>query len=1707
MLELHRTAFHEPLESLIPSRCIARTALFHRSDDGSVGYARRSLVIHLIACVILALAMLPLRVTAEVWVGYAGNEIGPHPAPNEVAQEDAASGPNLNLPVCYWDESSGWADVDTNTQRKFAFYGLTQASDGSCYSSLISTGYRCKDGSNPEQAPWAQDPSNGCGVGPPGTEANETKNAGDPCTEKVCNPIHVGTGNKYQREQDYRGTGAFPLQLDRYYNSVAGVEVRNIGEQWRHTYDRTVVLNVDIATVNRADGKALQFKDIGGNWFGDPDVAARLKRLTDGGGNPTGWQYIDVNDATETYDNDGKLLSIASRSGFTQTLAYDASNRLEQVAGPFGRTLTFTYDGNDRIASMTDPAGAVYQYAYDGQGRLTSVIYPDETPGTQADNPTRIYHYENGIYPNALTGITDENGKRYVTWGYDAQGRTASSTHADGADDMSLTYNGDGTTTLIDALGTSRTFAFDISHGRVRVANVTGGPCGTGCSVYFEDQTYDLNGFPSSRTNFNGTVTNFIHDARGLETSRTEAVGTAEERTITTRWDAVFRLPILVTEPGKTTAFTYDAQGRLLTRIETDTVSGSTRTVKNTYNGQGLLATRDGPRTDVSDVTIFTYDAQGNLTATTNALGQTTRITAHDAHGRPLTLEDANGAISTLSYDARGRLISRDVVGSLTSFEYDGVGNVSKTILPDGSFLLTEYDDAHRLVAIEDNLGNRTEFTLDAAGNRTAETVRDPSSTITRTRSRVYDALNRLIQDIGGGGQETNFEYDVQGNQTAVIDGNDSRTESEYDVLNRLAKSIDPDLGETTFGYDARDNLVSATDAEGLTTTYTYDGLDNLVTQSSPDTGVTQYTYDNAGNRVTQTDARGVLAQYAYDELNRLTSIRYPSAEIDITFSYDWGTNGIGRLTGMTDESGSTGFAYDNRGNLTSETRIIDGVAYTTRYTYDLADRILSITYPSGHEVAYGRDTLGRVASVDVDVGPAVDSIVSAINYLPFGPMKGLTFGNGLVMSRTFDLDYRLATQVAGSVQDFTLAYDAANNITAITNGLDPARSQSFVYDTLDRLAQADGVYGTKDYTYDGIGNRTTFSDAAGLDTYYYGATSHHLEAIAGPGATTFTYDAAGNTVAKGALTFAYDDTNRMNEALVSGVVVGEYVYNGKGERVKKTAGGTTTVFTYDAQGQLIAESDTDGTVKKEYLYLAGQPIAVLVPEVGSSQPAAIIDPVPNATLTSDTVTFNWNSVPGATLYELKVGYGAGASEVFAATFDSSTISATVSGIPLAGGTIHVQLATNFGTHWASRQYGYGTADVLAPAEISDPVPGATLETDTATFVWGAVPGAIEYSFKASTAAGGHVHSLEVVDATTTSMAVTGIPTTGDPLHVELGTNFGTGFKRREYTYGTGNIIILQVGGTNTGQYGHNYGSSEHYTELKAIFTGTTEDLTFQVTGYDIDYTDELALYLNGSLLGHLTKGPNNGLNGGDFFVIPAASQLSGTNELRFEEKTAGWIWGVTNLLLSDQPPPLEITTTALSDATDGEAYSASLQATGGIAPYTWSIAAGALPAGLSLAADGTLSGTPTEQGSFDFTAQVTDDVGTAVDQALTLLSVGTSGTVEVSLAVGVTETGQYGWKWGSNEHKTKLYANFTGTAGDLTFNVTGYDIDYADEISVYLNGNLLGYLTVGPNNGFNAGDSIAIPAASQLPGVNLIRFKQKTSGWKWGVTELLLEP
>ncbi|HTV05750.1 MAG TPA: hypothetical protein VME86_10325 [Acidobacteriaceae bacterium] len=107
----------------------------------------------------------------------------------------------------------------------------------------------------------------------------------------------------------------------------------------------------------------------------------------------------------------------------------------------------------------------------------------------------------------------------------------------------------------------------------------------------------------------------------------------------------------------------------------------------------------------------------------------------------------------------------------------------------------------------------------------------------------------------------------------------------------------------------------------------------------------------------------------------------------------------------------------DQLGNLLTDVRTTGTIHLTTTYSYDLANGIASITYPSGTLVSYPRDTMGRINTVtEKPSGGASATVVASVAYEPFGPDSGYRTGAAGQETRSFDQDYRLTNVTVSSI-------------------------------------------------------------------------------------------------------------------------------------------------------------------------------------------------------------------------------------------------------------------------------------------------------------------------------------------------------------------------------------------------------------------------------------------------------------------------------------------------------------------------------------------------------------------------------------------------------------------------------------------------------------------------------------------------------------------
>lgn len=959
---------------------------------------------------------------------------------------------------------------------------------------------------------------------------------------------------------------------------------------WLHTYERSLhELDPSISggirwIAQRHDGSLLYFRADGAEILNrsGSGAAATVRALPVG----ISWDLRLANGDVERYNSAGRVTTITSRAGLVINVTYNASARVSAVSNSFGHDLKFFYDVQNRLNLVRDPANGEIQYAYDASGRLEYVTYQDSTQ--------RRYHYEHAI-ATLLTGITDESAQRFATYDYDAQGRVILSEHSGGAGRYEFSYVGSSapfTTTVEDPLGTLRTYNFGTVNNVYKLQSISGPSC-SHCGSS-QQTSYDANGNVSQRTDFEGNVTTYVVSfPRNLETSRTEAFGTARARTITTAWHANYRLPTQIDEPGRRTTFTHSANGNVLTKTVLDTATSESRTWSYTYNTFGRILTENGPRTDVTDVTTNVYytcttgTQCGQVNTVTNALGHVTTYNTYNAHGQPLTITDPNGVVTTLTYNARQGLKTRTVGGEQTVFDYWPTGLLKKATLPDGSFLLYGYDAAHRLTSIVDSEGNGIEYTLDAMGNRTADEVTDPSSTLVRTHTRVFNALNQLAQEIGSAGGPsvtTTYGHDDNGNLTNIDAPLNSDTTNAYDELDRLTQITDPESGITQFGYNALDQLISVTDPLNLVTSYTYNALGDLKQQVSPDIGTTNNTYDSGGNLKTSTDARSKIGTYSYDALNRVTSLMYPDQTI--TSTYDTGTSQKGRLTTLDSSGATLNWTYDPKGRVLTKTQVSNGNTKSIAYQYNAAGQLTEITTPANNAVVYGY-TNGKISSITINGTTLLNNVV----YEPFGPVGGWTWGNGTLAVRTYDLDGRVDLIDSAGLRDY--AWDNASRITDIVDTQNSALSQSYGYDDLDRLTAVTKASGNQSFTYDANGNRLSFGDGGASSTYVIAGSSNRLTSISGSQARTYSHNAVGAVTGYGSITLDYSDQERLKSATVSGSTW-SYYHNGLGERVRKSLSPSGNhYYVYDEVGHLIGEYDGN-TLIQETVWLGDIPVATI---------------------------------------------------------------------------------------------------------------------------------------------------------------------------------------------------------------------------------------------------------------------------------------------------------------------------------------------------------------------------------------------------------------------------------------------------------------------------------------------------------------------------------
>lgn len=976
---------------------------------------------------------------------------------------------------------------------------------------------------------------------------------------------------------------------------------------------------IDTIVISGRSGEREIYGLIGGSW--------RITRREEVFGQGTTFSYTD-----------GRLVSFTDPLGRSVFFEY-TGNHISEVIGPAGHVATYGYTGDNLTrVEYSDGSGYILEYvdsrypakltglkAFDDtytEGRYFKTVGYDETGRvkTVSEGPTGR-SYENNYAPNQTTAVewVDSNWNSF---------RDPEEAYPDPVAEQQYT-----TIYEIHSL-----------NGADTVTRVTGAGCGCSQSTQYGDKL-----LPLITTDRNGVATSRTYDAQGNVLSLVEGVG-VEARTTTYdyAYAPVPQFPghlarrttalrsVVDTALSKTTTEIFDlVTGKLTDKIERGKLnpeSGNDFVYTTSYaydESFGGLRSVTGPNPNSSVIFEYYGDQEGDEEQYSKLLKRkieengasdiVTEYLEYDGYGNATRIKDANGNETVLAFNARGQLLSREEqVGTppypKTSYTYGALGKLRSVTSPNGNAVSYAYDGQGRLEKITDGAGNYTKYTY-LRGDRVKEEVYEKvGATFERRKSEDYHYNSQHLLDsiIKPDGAKEVRSYDGNGNavQVDLYEAADATvasrtTVNSYTQFNQLEVTELPgdqpgSRVQVSYLYDGQGNLSKVTDASGLVTQYDHDDMGRVTAVSSSDTGTTRYEHDAAGNVLKRTDADLRVTDYSCDTLGRLTGIAYDDQMTPaVVYRYDTYSpggppNGMGRLTGITDGSGSKEIYYDHAGRVTGTAITIDAQQpYEIGYQYNKSGILTHLTYPSGRQVVYEIDkTTNNVKSVTSALG-SVTTLAENISNLPFGPLRSMQYVSGLVYSRDpEDNSFRPRTISLkdGSVdvlQPKAYLYDKFGNVNSVSGA-------DYTYFPTDRLWTWTTSEDKEVYTYDLGGNRTKMEDGKSSPVstdYFYIPDTNVIDVATGFEAAAYDHDEVGNIVARGSQAFTHDMEGRLVAASdPTGAV--SYVYNADGQRMKKTVGQKVTYYLYDLNGHLIHESTNTNGPQVDYVYLHGEPLA-----------------------------------------------------------------------------------------------------------------------------------------------------------------------------------------------------------------------------------------------------------------------------------------------------------------------------------------------------------------------------------------------------------------------------------------------------------------------------------------------------------------------------------
>ncbi len=625
---------------------------------------------------------------------------------------------------------------------------------------------------------------------------------------------------------------------------------------------------------------------------------------------------------------------------------------------------------------------------------------------------------------------------------------------------------------------------------------------------------------------------------------------------------------------GQLSTYEYDPSGRLVKSV--DPAGRPTFVSYDRYGHVSSVLDRSGKGH------FFEYDyddSRKEYYARIRTSSGRIREVWYDREGDTRRVDVNGRTVLKIVKDGRD-LIVIDEKGGLTRKDFDEWGNLTRVVRPDGTRVSFEYEHKfNNMTGLVDPRGFRSSFEYDSRGNLVTrrEAVGTP---VERTTSYAYDELGQLLTATVHGhtpdeNVTTSITYTPEGNLASVMDPEGSRTEFlqynvmgsplaikdargftwrfQYDDLGRLTSRIDPTNRVTSYAYDGANNLTGIVNATLKRFGLEYDDHNNRVasidpfghgvrTELSSDHLPTRVTdqegreslasYDNEGRLLQTVDGAGITTRFHYDESPATPVSSHLPVRVDYpTFSKRLSYDRMERVIGETDlldedASQSVSTVYDAAGNVVART---DPEGKITRFEYDALNRLVKVTDASGGMTERAYDARGNLASIR-DPNGGLTRIQYDRSHRPVrvirpmgettdyeydaaGNLAQVLDSRGQMISREYDELSRLVLMNHYTVDDpvtpvktVRFTYDDLGNLTSYSDG---TTSGSYTYDDLNRKTGETVDYGpfslSHSYAYYANGLKKSFTGPEGATYHYTYDSGNRLRGIEIPGQGSIT--------------------------------------------------------------------------------------------------------------------------------------------------------------------------------------------------------------------------------------------------------------------------------------------------------------------------------------------------------------------------------------------------------------------------------------------------------------------------------------------------------------------------------------------------------------------------------------------------------------------------